>query len=200
MRRLIGTGITDSNGRVTIDYTGSGAGKVQLMADCGDIQSETYEIIDASLVDYAVTGAKNSNWTNYSNRLTVEPGDDGTLLTGNDSANGYYIAKGDAPFVFTDYQCEFDVVSITGGSYSIRWYHQHQTEGNENIFVLNTQIPETGGHVKITVQDGLATLYVDDVQKTTYTCTVESPYEVAFRFNNGTSNTLKYKNFIIYPI
>ena len=197
MRRLIGTGTTDSQGQVAITYTGTGAGKLQVMAECGDFTSEPIEILDASFIDEAITGKKNSNWTNYSTRLTVETDETGTLLTGYASSNGYYFAKGDDPFIFSDYQCEFDVVSISGGS---RWYHQDQTTGNENVFVLNTWIPETGGHVKITVQDGLATLYVDDVQKTTYNCTVESPYEVAFRFNNGTSNTLKYKNFIIYPI
>ena len=195
-RRLIGTGTTDSNGRVTIEYTGTGAGRVQVTAETtdGSLSSETYEILDAIFLDWAVTGDKNDNWINYSNRLTVETDDTGTLLTGYASSNGYYFANGDNPFIFSDYTCEFDVVEIAGSS---RWYHQNSNTNNENVFVLNTWI-NSACHVRITVEDGVATLYVDDVQKTTFNLTVESPYELGFRFTNGTSNTLKYKNFLIY--
>ena len=42
MRRLIGTGTTDSQGQVAITYTGTGAGKLDVIAECGDLQSETY--------------------------------------------------------------------------------------------------------------------------------------------------------------
>lgn len=206
MIRYIGKGTTDENGiaLMTEDasgnpvegYTGTGAGIVNIFAECHNVQSEPIELLDAIFIDAAVTGSKNSNWTNYSDRLTVETDDEGTLLTGNASNNGYYIAKGDTPFIFSDYQCEFDVVSITGSNI---WYHKHQTAGNENVVILNTWI--TGPcHVKIAVKDGVATLYVDNVQKTTTNLTITAPYEVAFRLNTGTSNNLKYKNFIIYPI
>lgn len=158
------------------------------------LQSEIYELIDAIFYDQAVTGKKNDKWGNYSNRLTIETDATGTLLTGYASSNGYYIANSEDAFSFSDYTCEFDVVSISGG---VRWYHQHETLGNENVFVLNTYVSD-GNHVKIVVKNGTAILYVDNVQRATYTLTISSLYEVAFRFNTGVNNTIKYKNFILY--
>ena len=155
-RRLIGTGTTDSNGRVTIEYTGTGAGRVQLTAETtdGSLSSETYEILDAIFLDWAVTGDKNNNWLNYSNRLTVETDDTGTLLTGNASSNGYYFAKGDDPFIFTDYQCEFDVISVNTTLTGLRWYHQNESNANENVFVLGASwFSDDINHVQIIVKD-----------------------------------------------
>jgi len=63
--------------------------------------------------------------------------------------------------------------------------------------VLNTYVRD-GNHVKIVVKNGTAILYVDNVKKATSNLTIDSPYEVAFRFNNGVTNTLKYKNLMIY--
>ena len=196
VRRLIGTGTTDSNGQVVIEYTGTGAGRVQLTAEAGDLISDTYEILDATFLDKGVTGDKNNNWTNYSNRATITTDDTGTTVTGYASSNAYYICNADNAFTFTDYQCEFDVLEAAAG---VRWYHQNEGGTNENIFTLNTYL--TGScHVKIIVTDGVATLYVDGVQRTTTNLTVDSPYEVAFRFTNGATNQIKYANFIIYPI
>ena len=45
-RRLIGTGTTDSNGKVSVTYTGTGAGKLQIVAESGSLLSEIYEIFD----------------------------------------------------------------------------------------------------------------------------------------------------------
>lgn len=204
MIRYIGKGTTDENGiaLMTEDasgnpvegYTGTGAGIVNIFAECRSIQSEIYELIDATFIDNATTGKKNDNWINYSDRLTIETDTTGTLITGYASSNGYYIANSEDAFSFDDYTCEFDVVTITGG---VRWYHQHKTLGNENVFVLNTYVSD-GNHVKIVVKNGTAILYVDNVKKATSNLTIDSPYEVAFRFNNGVTNTLKYKNLMIY--
>ena len=40
-RRLIGTGTTDSNGKVSVTYTGTGAGKLQIVEESGSLLSET---------------------------------------------------------------------------------------------------------------------------------------------------------------
>ena len=144
-----------------------------------------------------MTGKNNSNWINYSNRLTVVTDKTGTTLTGYESANGYYFVRADNPFTFTDYTAEFTIVGgVTG---SIRWYHQNQDSTNENVFSFNTSwFNQDENTVKITVSNGVATLTVNGTQRGTTTLTVTSPYEVAFRFANGTGNTITYKDFQIY--
>ena len=46
-RRKIGEGTTDNNGRITVSYTGTGAGKLQLVAVNGNLVSETYTLYDS---------------------------------------------------------------------------------------------------------------------------------------------------------
>ena len=75
-RRLIGTGITnnqgiaimnkDPQGNTITGYTGVGAGKLDIIAVSGDLQSETYELIDATVNQ---TG-KTTGW--YQSGVTLE--------------------------------------------------------------------------------------------------------------------------------
>ena len=205
--RYIGKGITDENGiaKLTEDaegnpcegYTGTGAGIVNIFAECHSIQSEIYSLLDAIFIDYGVTGKKNSNWTNYNNRLTVVTDETGTTLTGYESANGYYFVRADNPFTFTDYTAEFTVVGTIDSS--VRWFHQNKDSTNENVFIFNRGwFGQDENNVKITVNNGVATLFVNDTQRGTTNLTVNSPYEIAFRFANGTQNTITYKDFKVY--
>ena len=200
-RRLIGTGTTDAQGRCVIEYTGTGAGLVNLQAEYSNekdtIQSDVVNVFDAIFYDKGITGAKNENWTNFNNRLTVVTGDTGTTLTGYESANGYYIARGDNPFTFTDYTAEFTVVGTTNSQ--VKWFHQNRANTNENVFAFNTNwFQQDENNVKITVSNGVATLEVNGTQRATTNLTIASPYEVAFRFANGTQNTITYKDLQIY--
>ena len=157
---------------------------------------ETCSILDAIFVDYGIEGNKNNNWQNYNNRLGITTNAEGTLLTGYASANGYYFANANDKFIFSEYTCEFTVLGVPTGA---RWYHQSESNANENIVVFSSSwfsVDET--HIKIRVKDGVATVYANDIQKNTFNLTVNSPYELGFRFNNGTSNNLKYKDLIIY--
>ena len=45
--RLIGSGTTDSQGKININYTGTGAGKLQLIAKQGNLTSDTFILYDA---------------------------------------------------------------------------------------------------------------------------------------------------------
>ena len=192
---LIGSFQTDEDGVASTTVTGTGGGLIRYVAECEQSISEM-EIFDYLFYDRGIDGFKNTNWTNYSNRLTVVTDENGTTLTSNGSANGYYFVNGDNPFIFTEYTVEFDVVTSGG---TIRWYHQNQNSENENVFTLNSYITD-GCHVKIIVQNGTATLYVDNVQKTTATLTVTGPYEISFRTLNAITNTITYKNFTAHPL
>jgi hypothetical protein len=214
--KYLGYGVTNSKGKAKLDhdkngdpithsYTGTGAGELDIIASLDNpstisdssIQSEIYSLLDAIFVDYGVTGKKNSNWSNYSNRLTVVTDETGTTLTGYESSNGYYFVRADNLFTFTDYTAEFTVVGPT--SSNVKWYHQNQDSTNENVFAFNgAWFNQDENNVKITVSEGTATLFVNGTQRGTTTLTVTSPYEIAFRFANGTQNTITYKDFKIY--
>ena len=82
-RRLIGTGTTDSNGRVTIEYTGTGAGRVQVTAETtdGSLSSETYSRYDVLFKDI-VTEDDYTAWT-YSQNTTISRASETTLTQTN---------------------------------------------------------------------------------------------------------------------
>lgn len=63
-RRLIGTAVTDSNGEATITYTGTGAGKLNVVAESGTFQSTPYPVTDCIVKeDSDVTASKTYNTT-----------------------------------------------------------------------------------------------------------------------------------------
>ena len=162
--------------------------------------SGTYELIDATFYDIATTGAKNTNWNNYNNRITVSsPDTEGTTLTNSNASNGYYFANGSDPFVFTDYCCEFDVLSIND---AIKWYHQNNSSNNKDMFRIDNYYTTGTVHFRLECKDGSLKVYTDDTLRTTVSNTVTGPFEVAFRIDANISNprSIKYKNFIIYPI
>ena len=189
---------TDSTGIATKTVTGTGSGRHEYIARYkSSVESSPVGILDAIFYDQATTGHKNTNWNNFSNRLTVVTDENGTSLTSNGSQNGYYFVNGDDPFIFTDYTVEFDVIDFGG---TPRWYHQNQESANETVFTLSSYLTENC-HVKITVENGVAKLYVDGVEKETKTLdsAVTNPYEIAFRLPNAVTNTITYANFMVYP-
>ena len=146
--------------------------------------------------DKATTGNKNTNWENYSTRLTITTDDNGTLLTGKAGQNGYYFVNGNNKFIFTDYTCEFDVISVEG---TVRWYYQNEGNSNANLFDINSYVTSANvDHFKITSINGELKVYVNDTLQTTKSQTVTGPYELGFRTINGTGNTIKYRNFHLY--
>lgn len=191
MRRLIGTGTTDSNGQVTVTYTGSGAGKVQLMAECGDIQSEPYTLYDVSFKDIG-TEDDYTAWT-YANNATISRASE-TTITQTDTAS---IAGVYQTLPLTDGFCvELDVQAIFETTFTIISFRQ----GSSTKLNLgaNGLLGGSGDwhHLKITVNGLDVDVVRDDTQiPQTLSDTVNRIY-----LHVGNSSTVKYKNFIIYPI
>lgn len=201
VKKLLATLTTDSQGRATYTYTGTGAGDVKFSAEStnnGSLLSETYSILDTIFQDIGTIDSKSDNWNNYSNRITVEVDNTGTLLTNSKTSNGYYIANGSDPFIFTDYCCEFDVLSIND---AVKWYHQGNNN-NKDMFRIDNYYTTGTVHFKLECKDGSLKVYTDDTLRTTVSNTVTGPFEVAFRMDANVSNprSIKYCNFIIYPI
>ena len=87
--RKIGEGVTDSNGRCIISYTGTGAGLLQLKGQCADgdsiIQSEPYSVWDTI---FNIDCTQSSEY--WETTLDVEPTSEGThfkYLTTGSSVN-----------------------------------------------------------------------------------------------------------------
>ena len=80
-RRLIGIGITDAQGNVAIPYTGTGAGKLQIVAECGDLTSDTYELSDYLFYDSGFESVTSlaSKWS-IGDKITRSSDDNGTKI------------------------------------------------------------------------------------------------------------------------
>ena len=141
--------------------------------------------------DKGTTNNKNTNWQNYSNRLTIETDTEGTTVTKGSSNGFYYVNNGSQSY--TDYIVEFDIISCL----NVFWYANGTS--TQNIINLGTYFAN-GGHCKIVSEDGVAKAYKDGTQVgSDITITATSPYGLGFRINagDGTRN-IKYKNLIIY--
>ena len=217
-RILLGTGITNregvakldtstSNTALTHSYTGTGAGELNITATTGVLESSTLTVWDYLFYDEGVTGAKNTNWTNYNNRATVEVTEEGTDIINTASSNAYYFVKNSA-YIFEDYECTFDIVS-TGNYGLVRWYIQAEDTSNQVAFIFNSYVNQPCS-IRITCKNNAVNVYTktsnddDWVLKTDspITVTVTGPYEIGFRFNgNMTEGTnFIYKNFKIWSI
>lgn len=64
-RRLLGTGTTNSSGVATLSYTGSGLGKIQVVATSGELESDRFEMWDVLKYDFGTYGNHNDSiWSN----------------------------------------------------------------------------------------------------------------------------------------
>ncbi len=199
MRILLGTGTTDANGNVTVTYTGSGAGKVQLMAECGDIQSEPYTLYDVSFKDIG-TETDYTAWTSDSN-FTVSRSDVETTVIPTDPtafASRYLtISSYTVPFVI-----EFDFnLSFTGntsyGIMSIRQGSTNKANTSPNALGLTSG---KYSHVILTITDEELKINVDGTDKTPLSH--DGVFNRFYITQNANTlwQSIKYKNFIIYPI
>ena len=208
-RRLIGTGITnaqgiaimnkDAQGETITGYTGVGAGKLQIIAESGTLQSETYELIDALFYDEALTNEKwNSNYADVTtNREIVS---DGTRL--------YYSAESGTKYCNTvigstknwfdpnnSYQVDFDfsyergdLNSAVGVGFGSNGYNIH----NHFSGALTGS-----GHYTIITDGNTYQFYLDDVAK---------GIPITINGNNGLffqiyrTGSLTFKNLTIIEI
>lgn len=217
----IGYGVTDENGQCTLDhdvdgnplahsYTGSGAGKVDIVAsldseiDESSLVSETFVLMDCLVYDGGINTNHYDNWYNYGNRLTPSnPDADGRLLENNSSYNGYYYAilNGDTPsdansYKFDTFTLECDVVnrSETIDSNGFVFY-----DGNTQQYISTDWLcAYDGDHLKITYNGSQFTMESDNSSPYTFSKSFTGKLRLGFQIQpNG---FLKYKNFKLYPI
>jgi hypothetical protein len=202
-KRLIATGTTDSNGQVKITYTGKGAGKLQLTAESGTLQSETYVLTDAIFYDAAVTGKTSTEWGYNSTDIQISTEGDGTTISNVGTTGRTYWANypgsskttGDewnSPLVV-----EVDMLSAsdTGTNVALQL-----VKGSSAISRNMSQLGVVnGGHIKIVCDGSTAKYYVNDSETPNHSQNwTETDFSIRFYVVNGYD--FKYKNFMIYPI
>ena len=205
--RLIGSATTDSSGVATINYTGKGNGRINLIASntnpitSSSLVSNSYEVLDTINYDEAITGhTKKTYWYLNRGNMTIAEGDDGTTITDSNSS-GYGVAVltltenpsnvNDSYIYDTPVCFEFDIISFTTGG-GVRIYDK--TNNHAPSF---PNIVSENNHVKVEVT-GNKVIYYCDGQTSEANYTPNAKVQIGFRINNSTS--LKFKNFYIYPI
>ena len=205
----LGYGVTDNNGKAKLEYdaqgnslthsyTGTGAGEVDIVASLDNTItntspiSEAYSIIDGTFKDIAITGEKNTNWTNPGSAVNVETDEIGTTLS-NTSGTFHIWANNYSQFT-GPFAVEMDILS----------YHDSGNGGfrisgtNTNFVFKNYNVPQSC-HLKLMFIDGEIKYQIDGGVVTTYANNVtDTSAYVGFRFV-GEWN-VKYKNFVVYPI
>lgn len=145
---------------------------------------ETFVLRDVSFYDKAISTDYNNTWENYNNRLNVVRDAQGTLLTNTNNASGYWTAINNPPSQFA---VEFDVISINGNVYI--------AYDNENKIRLDSRVTN-GDKVKLEYNNGSTDIYVNGSLVSTLSTT--GLRYIAFLIYPN--NTVKYKEFMIYPI
>ena len=195
-RRLIGTGTTDSNGRVTVSYSGKGAGKLQLVAVNGNLLSETYELLDAMYYDKAIGGTGNYNNSIWRvSNVTVERETDGTVVTPTAAWGNIGLGTTSALQsidVTTGICIEYDLLEKTGNSnFQIK-------RSSDNGY---SEFPGSTGHHKHFIYHNTQLFTVDGAEQ--YGGWVIRDYgnTVTFStFGETTETSIKFANFKVYPI
>jgi hypothetical protein len=218
----LGYGVTDSNGKAKLEYdaqgnplthsyTGTGAGEVDIVASLdseitdGSLVSETYSVLDCSYFDSGTTGTVYSGWVNKNATLSSQGGTDGTLFSNSGSSFGTFYANkngtsGSSWSDLYDYSAplkiEFDVVSVTGSDKTCVICN----DGTNPFQVyFNTYGVSANSHVIITVEATRYKIKVDDTESNWINHSLATDFGVAFRLNDSTAS-MKFKNFMVYPI
>ena len=203
-RRYLGYGITNNQGIATLDhdpdggtidgYTGVGAGKVDIIATSGSLQSEIYELLDCLFYE--------GDWYNHSNRASVTTNEDGSISIENTTTStAYYLANlnnttkssiddlldWDAPLAI-----EFELISTTGGLVQI---HDGVTDASRSFSSLYV----SEGVILIKFLQNRIEYYVNDVLTKTDNYSLNTS-RIGFRLGGTVGNEVTFKNFKIYPI
>ena len=207
-RRLIGTATTNSSGIATISYTGAGAGKLQLVAESGNLESEIYELIDAIWFDEATTGHENSNlWIN--SNLTKTASSTGTLIENTSSSNYFFGLNkpGATPsgeydlYDWTEesFAVEMDVVNFDG-NVIFQIIDQSNTHLFQRPFEGMLGASATNKHLKIVANGTDVRCYVDGVENTSMKVITNftTNYRIVVKMDG--EGSIKFKNLVYYPV
>lgn len=201
-RRLIGTAVTDSNGEATITYTGTGAGKLNVVAESGTFLSETYELIDCGFYDEAIDNTKASSYA-HNDQLTVAYSLSGTTLTHiNDNTTNVHFLYNDSAIsstkvsgyytILNNMAIEFDLTELSGTQIEV-----YLTDGTNNRSIGLTST----GHYKLVLDGQRINLFKNGEEQTLPETTTMTGTNIRWSFLlNAYNESLTFRNLMIYPI
>lgn len=186
-RRLIGTGTTGTDGSVTIPYTGTGAGLVQMDVETeidGSIVSGTLPVLDGVLFD-TMTASDSTKWQDYG--VTATYGTDGTNL--KNGTDYRYQVKYD---LANNLAVEFDVNPASTSTDNLRLYLRGQL-----IQLYPADFPK-GEWNKIGIKFYSNKLEIYKNGTFLYDIT-NSNWNAILQLRVGEGIEANVKNFVIYP-
>lgn len=193
-RKLIGTAVTDENGRATITYTGTGAGQLNIVAENGTFQSETYKLIDGLWVDMG-TSNNYSDWRT-SPTIDIAKNTEYTTISPKDST----IFSSRAVDLATGTNCiEFDVnINVHTAFLSLRQNNTSVTNLSNEYLGIDSSLNQWH-HIRLEWNETQYRAIVDDNVKD-YRTFSNTPNRFQFSINANTGLDIKYKNFVMYTI
>ena len=191
--RYLGYGVTNNKGVAKLDhdaqgnpithsYTGTGAGKVDIVASLDDsshisessIQSEIYELMDCYKMDIGTTSNHSDIWTLNNTDLTRS--DEYTTIKEKTVGTTAYCTITNIPL--TNYRIEVDVFQVDGNS--DEWVLTVLNNDYSSVASANAKLNEWK-HISVDVTN-VAT-------------------NSRIRLNTGgTATEMRFKNFQVYPI
>lgn len=185
-RRLIGTAVTDSNGEATITYTGTGAGKLNVVAESGTFVSQPSTVIDATVLDRATSSDKNNNmWASGITGFTRDATD--TLVQISEQR---YTAQYD---VGDGVKFEFECTEYSNGVMQIARYETGKTTTYHNV-------PFDVGICSIECLPNVSYFKVNGETVLTVNNSPNGSARFFFNLVGGATTNFRYKNLRIYPI
>ena len=198
-KRYLGYGYTNAQGVAKLEYdpsgnalshsyTGVGAGKVDIVAESGTLQSETYSITDALYYDKAIQSEYNN--TPYSSTSYLTRNENNTKIDGN----GTRVRFGSNQ-------------ALTGSGYTIKFHNYNsdstsyiilQTGSNQNAKTFSTCGITGDNDVTITLTD---TQMVVECGTSTKTISLSNSISGAWDFRFGTASggsEIYYSDLMIY--
>lgn len=189
-RKLIGTAVTDENGEATITYTGTGAGKLNIVAESGTFQSEIYAVWDCKYYDNAILSDHNDSMWNMSSATFTRLDDYSSLTTGT-----LWLLN-----ITDDCTIDFEIMQVDGvvgnGLFNI-YDNSGLTYFSLQHLGLTNSVIGTWLNLRLRIVDGNATLsLIDDPTQSRTNALSDAPTRLRFFINNFTE--LRFRNVKIY--
>lgn len=199
MKRLIGQGVTDSSGVATIPYVGTGAGSLQIVAECegedGILQSEIFVTLDCQYIDYGTIN-NHQTWRNESSSTFIRTDTACTIKTSTSMF----------PRIEKTITGDFEAVFYASMTNPIRLACYKASDTNNQILWILNQSDEVLFRIRRigtewTVQhstDNGAT-WSANYTKLSGTITDEDVY-FGFVISTNTERSITYHDLRVYPI
>lgn len=197
-RRLIGTATTNSQGIATIEYTGTGAGKLQLVAESGSLQSGVYDLLDCTVLDRGKSGTSGTDYVNlFTSMDGITRGTEDTHVYIDRSSLSSAANRSTAQYSINTGVCiEITLTEITTINQLCVTPYAGSTAGSRRAVNPTT----TTSKVKFEITPTSIKTYLDDVLSETFVESGLTSFVFQIRTAGNTIDDFKYKNLAIYPI